>query len=95
MGDMRKDYRCYDNESFLDDYVHEPNAYAMEFVSGGYTVDDYFALLDDDRKELIDGVFYDMASPVHIHQYLCSRLAAALDSYIIKKGAAAFHLELQ
>lgn len=33
----------------------------------GYTVDDYYALPDEQRIELIDGVFYDMASPTVRH----------------------------
>ena len=33
-----------------------------------YTLDDYLALPDDQRVELIDGVFYDMAAPTTFHQ---------------------------
>lgn len=34
------------------------------------TIDDYLALPDDRRVELIDGVFYDMAAPTTIHQMI-------------------------
>ena len=43
--------------------------------SGGFTLDDYYALPDDRRVELIDGTFYDMASPSLIHQSIILRLA--------------------
>lgn len=33
-----------------------------------YTLDDYLALPDDQRVELIDGVFYDLAAPTGTHQ---------------------------
>ena len=37
---------------------------------GEYTLDDYYALPDDQRVELIDGVFYDMSAPSTIHQII-------------------------
>ena len=46
------------------------------------TLDDYLALPDDAHVELIDGTFYDMASPTPIHQQLSLRLSAMLLSYI-------------
>ncbi|MCR5160949.1 MAG: Uma2 family endonuclease [Lachnospiraceae bacterium] len=41
---------------------------------GGYTLDDYYALPDEQRVELIDGVFYDMAAPAVIHQKILGEL---------------------
>lgn len=41
---------------------------------GKYTVDDYYALPDDRRVELIDGVFYDMAAPSLTHQTILGEL---------------------
>lgn len=49
-----------------------------------YTLDDYYALPDEVRAELIDGVFYDMASPTSIHQILAGAIHYALVSYIMK-----------
>lgn len=39
-----------------------------------YTIDDYYALPDDQRVELIDGVFYDMGAPALIHQKILGDL---------------------
>ena len=36
--------------------------------NGSYTLDDYYALPDDQRVELIDGYFYTMLSPTFGHQ---------------------------
>lgn len=39
-----------------------------------YTLDDYYALPDEQRVELIDGVFYDMAAPTSLHQLILMHL---------------------
>ena len=41
---------------------------------GGYTIEDYYALPDERRVELIDGIFYDMAAPVPVHQIILLQL---------------------
>ena len=43
-------------------------------MQGQYTVEDYLALPDDKRYELIDGVIYEMASPSSNHQVLAGYL---------------------
>lgn len=54
---------------------------------GEYTVEDYRALPDDQRVELIDGVLYDMAAPTGIHQVVGGEIHAMLREYIrSKKG---------
>ena len=54
----------------------------------GKTIDDYLSLPADIRAELIDGVFYDMASPSPIHQSISLDIAVALHNYIdSNKGA--------
>lgn len=51
-----------------------------------YTLKDYYALPDDQRAELIDGVFYDMASPNYIHQRLSFLLGTQINDHIRKNN---------
>ena len=53
--------------------AHAPQTQA-EKKNGEYTLDDYYALPDERRVELIDGVFYDMAAPAIIHQKILGEL---------------------
>ena len=53
---------------------------------GEYTVEDYYALPDDQRYELIEGVLYDMAAPTVTHQEIAFEIAVALRKYIKDKG---------
>ena len=52
---------------------------------GEYTVEDYFALPDERRVELIDGVIYDMASPTLLHQTVGGEIYVRLREHIRKK----------
>lgn len=53
--------------------AHAPQTQA-EKKNGEYTLDDYYALPDERRVELIDGVFYDMSAPAVIHQKILGEL---------------------
>lgn len=53
---------------------------------GLFTVEDYFALPDDARKELIDGHFYDMAAPSTIHQTYALEICSTFRDYVMKNG---------
>ncbi len=56
-------------------------------TQGQYTLEDYYKLPDDQRVELIDGVFYDMAAPATVHQLLAGEIHRQIANYIIgKKG---------
>ena len=52
---------------------------------GEYTLDDYYALPNERRVALIDGVIYDMSSPTSAHQILCTSVWRELMDYIEKK----------
>lgn len=54
-------------------------------TQGEYTVEDYCALPEDCRVELIDGVIYNMSAPGKLHQVLAFRIAVQLDEWIRKK----------
>ncbi|MDO4869478.1 MAG: Uma2 family endonuclease [Bacillota bacterium] len=45
---------------------------------GEYTIEDYMKLPDDVRVELIDGVIYDMAAPLVVHQLVVSEIVVQL-----------------
>lgn len=49
---------------------------------GEYTLEDYYALPDDRRVELIDGTIYDMASPGKLHQAVLQGLFVQFDQCI-------------
>ena len=53
---------------------------------GGHTEEEYFALPDDLRVELIDGVFYAMAPPAKLHQKVAFEIARQFEDCIEKNG---------
>lgn len=53
---------------------------------GDYTIKDYLALPDDQRVELIDGVFYDMSAPYPVHQDICFMLGYYFQNFIDENG---------
>ena len=55
---------------------------------GEYTIEDYLALPDDKRVELIDGFFYDMAGPKIRHQQIAGELFISLTLQIREKGGS-------
>ncbi len=65
--------------------VRDNAAVYGEKKQGEYTIEDYFALPEERRVELIDGVIYDMASPTLIHQTISMEICARLREHIRKK----------
>lgn len=49
---------------------------------GEYTLQDYYALPDERRVELIDGVIYDMSAPTFVHQHILGTVFTAIQNYI-------------
>ena len=52
----------------------------------GFTVDDIYELPEGQRAELVDGKWFDMATPSRVHQRISHQLSYELESYIRKKG---------
>lgn len=66
--------------------LHDPRIPA----GGGHTEGEYFALPDDLRVELIDGVFYAMSSPSSTHQTVALEIARQLDECIEEHDSPCF-----
>ena len=69
------------------DHIRETVTYGTEFVEkkqGEYTLEDYYALPDERRVELIDGVIYDMSAPMVVHQMIAGDIYGQIREYIEK-----------
>lgn len=84
----------YEHREGQSSMVCEPASYMSEKITesskmygklGPYTLEDYYALPDDKRVELIDGYFYDMASPSAIHQVVAGEVFWRIKDYIRRK----------
>lgn len=68
--------------------VMEASAYGVENRPGDYTIEDYRALPDEQRVELIDGYFYDMAASTTFHQLMAGEVHRQIANYIMDEGGA-------
>lgn len=59
-----------------------------EKKQGEYTLEDYYALPEEQRVELIDGVIYDMSAPTPLHQLIGGEVYTAIRKYIEEKGGS-------
>ncbi len=64
--------------------------YRVQKRQGEYTVEDYLALPDDQRVELIDGMFFVMYAPTYIHQDIGSRICQSFRDYIDGKHGSCY-----
>jgi len=60
--------------------------YGLLKRQGEYTLEDYLALPDERRVELIDGFIYDMSAPTGYHQLIAGEIYSMLRSQISEKG---------
>lgn len=64
--------------------LREPSPSYQPVKEPGYTVEDYRALPDEKRVELIDGVFYDMSAPIPLHQRIAGEIHRQIANYILE-----------
>ncbi len=72
-----------ENNDEVNMVKEEAAAYGVK-QQGEYTLEDYYAIPDERRVELIDGVIYDMASPSSVHQDLVTEIALILRGFVKK-----------
>ena len=67
------------------DMIKETQTAYLSKQPGEFNLDDYYALPDDVRAELIDGVLYEMTAPTFSHQKAISKIARMLETHIEQK----------
>ena len=89
-NDGNKDFRYADMHSDTPSagmVMDSGAAYSVK-RQGEYTVDDYRALPEERRVELIDGYIYDMAAPTTFHQLIAGEVYRQISNYILGKGGS-------
>ncbi len=75
-----------------ENMLREASAYygaaQSEKHQGEYTLADYYALPDDQRAELIDGVLYDMSAPSTYHQLIAGEVYRQISNFILAHGGS-------
>ncbi len=74
--------QSYRTDTIPPSMVCEPQAIYSYDHQGTYTLDDYYALPDERRAELIDGVFYDMTAPATFHQLIAGLIHSRFLTYV-------------
>ncbi len=70
-----------DNKPTYPEGIKYGNPYKRQ---GEFTLEDYYALPDEQRVELIDGVFYDMSAPRIVHQDISYLIHSSIADFIKK-----------
>ena len=78
------------NETSAAYNVNAEDGNSSEAENRLYTLEDYLRLPDDQRVELIDGVFYDMAAPTTIHQSIAGFLHKKLLDFVMENKGPCF-----
>ena len=60
----------------------------MPLPKDNYTADDYWALPEGARAELIDGELWDLASPSRMHQEIVMEVGTRLKNHIDSRGGS-------
>ena len=74
--------RFFEGEAFASVLRESAPEYGSVKKQGEYTVEDYYALPDERRVELIDGVIYDMSAPTCNHQLVGGEIYRQIANYI-------------
>lgn len=65
-----------------DNFIREKENSYLAKMQGEFTLEDYYAIPDDKRVEMIDGVIYNMAAPSYEHQKFVIEIAYSFKEYI-------------
>ncbi len=79
-------YPCGEESWEDESLVREAQAAYRVKQQGEYTLEDYYALPDDQRVELIDGVIYDMSAPLLVHQAIAGDIYSQLWQFVKRNG---------
>ena len=74
--------RFFEGETYPGMVCEPATVYLAEKQQGEYTIEDYYALPDERRVELIDGVIYDMSAPSFNHQRIGGEIYRQIANYI-------------
>ena len=72
----------FEGEAYPQMVQDKAAVYGTEKEQGEYTIEDYYALPEERRVELIDGVIYDMGAPSFNHQRIGGEIHRQIANYI-------------